>query len=166
MFNPKGGAAPKSFAKRMGAYPMPSHIPGRYTPTFLGGYLGMLLAILFLQLFATAVAFVGSTVGVLAYNRGRKLVLGLLAVLIGVALLQLAKGMPGSDWRGVLERWDESPLLSVLLAPLSWFANAFTAYPPTTNGRMVAGAAALRKSLRFIVCLLTSVGIPRVRASS
>jgi N,N'-diacetylchitobiose transport system substrate-binding protein len=32
-----GGGAPKSFAKRMGAYPMPSHIKGRYTPTFLGG---------------------------------------------------------------------------------------------------------------------------------
>jgi N,N'-diacetylchitobiose transport system substrate-binding protein len=37
VFNPKGGAAPKSFGKKMGAYPMPSHIPGRYTPTFLGG---------------------------------------------------------------------------------------------------------------------------------
>jgi N,N'-diacetylchitobiose transport system substrate-binding protein len=33
----QGGGAPKSFAKKMGAYPMPSHIKGRYTPTFLGG---------------------------------------------------------------------------------------------------------------------------------
>jgi N,N'-diacetylchitobiose transport system substrate-binding protein len=37
VFNPKGGAAPASFAKKMGAYPMPSHIVGRYMPTFLGG---------------------------------------------------------------------------------------------------------------------------------
>jgi N,N'-diacetylchitobiose transport system substrate-binding protein len=37
VFNPQGGAAPKSFAKKMGAYPMPSHIKGRYMPTFLGG---------------------------------------------------------------------------------------------------------------------------------
>jgi N,N'-diacetylchitobiose transport system substrate-binding protein len=37
VFNPKGGAAPASFAKKMGAYPMPSHIAGRYMPTFLGG---------------------------------------------------------------------------------------------------------------------------------
>ena len=37
VFNPKGGAAPKSFEKKMGAYPMPSHIKGRYMPTFLGG---------------------------------------------------------------------------------------------------------------------------------
>jgi N,N'-diacetylchitobiose transport system substrate-binding protein len=37
VFDPKGGAAPKSFASKMGAYPMPSHIAGRYTPTFLGG---------------------------------------------------------------------------------------------------------------------------------
>jgi N,N'-diacetylchitobiose transport system substrate-binding protein len=37
VFDPKGGAAPKSFAKKMGAYPMPSHIKGRYVPTFLGG---------------------------------------------------------------------------------------------------------------------------------
>jgi N,N'-diacetylchitobiose transport system substrate-binding protein len=37
VFNPKGGAAPKSFEKKMGAYPMPSHIRGRYMPTFLGG---------------------------------------------------------------------------------------------------------------------------------
>ena len=37
VFNPKGGAAPKSFAKKMGAYPMPSHVKGRYMPTFLGG---------------------------------------------------------------------------------------------------------------------------------
>jgi N,N'-diacetylchitobiose transport system substrate-binding protein len=33
----QGGGAPKSFEKKMGAYPMPSHIKGRYTPTFLGG---------------------------------------------------------------------------------------------------------------------------------
>jgi N,N'-diacetylchitobiose transport system substrate-binding protein len=37
VFNPKGGAAPKSFENKMGAYPMPSHIKGRYMPTFLGG---------------------------------------------------------------------------------------------------------------------------------
>jgi N,N'-diacetylchitobiose transport system substrate-binding protein len=37
VFDPKGGAAPASFAKKMGAYPMPSHIKGRYLPTFLGG---------------------------------------------------------------------------------------------------------------------------------
>ena len=37
VFDSKGGAAPKSFVKKMGAYPMPSHIKGRYTPTFLGG---------------------------------------------------------------------------------------------------------------------------------
>jgi N,N'-diacetylchitobiose transport system substrate-binding protein len=33
----QGGGAPKSFAKKMAAYPMPSHIKGRYVPTFLGG---------------------------------------------------------------------------------------------------------------------------------
>jgi len=37
VFNPKGGAAPASFAKKMGAYPVPSHIKGRFLPTFLGG---------------------------------------------------------------------------------------------------------------------------------
>jgi N,N'-diacetylchitobiose transport system substrate-binding protein len=37
VYNPKGGGAPPSFAKKMGAYPMPSHIKGRYMPTFLGG---------------------------------------------------------------------------------------------------------------------------------
>jgi N,N'-diacetylchitobiose transport system substrate-binding protein len=37
VFDSKGGGAPKSFAKKMGAYPLPSHIKGRYTPTFLGG---------------------------------------------------------------------------------------------------------------------------------
>jgi len=37
VYNPKGGGAPASFSKKMGAYPMPSHIKGRYLPTFLGG---------------------------------------------------------------------------------------------------------------------------------
>jgi N,N'-diacetylchitobiose transport system substrate-binding protein len=37
VYNPKGGGAPPSFSKKMGAYPMPSHIKGRYMPTFLGG---------------------------------------------------------------------------------------------------------------------------------
>jgi N,N'-diacetylchitobiose transport system substrate-binding protein len=37
VYDPKGGGAPASFAKKMGAYPMPSHIAGRYLPTFLGG---------------------------------------------------------------------------------------------------------------------------------
>jgi N,N'-diacetylchitobiose transport system substrate-binding protein len=37
VFDPNGGGAPKSFEKKMAAYPLPSHIKGRYTPTFLGG---------------------------------------------------------------------------------------------------------------------------------
>jgi N,N'-diacetylchitobiose transport system substrate-binding protein len=37
VYNPKGGGADPSFAKKMGAYPMPSHIKGRFLPTFLGG---------------------------------------------------------------------------------------------------------------------------------
>jgi N,N'-diacetylchitobiose transport system substrate-binding protein len=37
VYNPKGGGADPSFAKKMAAYPMPSHIAGRYMPTFLGG---------------------------------------------------------------------------------------------------------------------------------
>ena len=37
VFNKDGGAALKSFEKKMGAYPLPSHIKGRYVPTFLGG---------------------------------------------------------------------------------------------------------------------------------
>jgi N,N'-diacetylchitobiose transport system substrate-binding protein len=37
VYNPAGGGAPKSFSRKMGAYPMPSHVKGRYTPSFLGG---------------------------------------------------------------------------------------------------------------------------------
>jgi N,N'-diacetylchitobiose transport system substrate-binding protein len=37
VFNPKGGAAPASFAKKMGAYPMPGRRAGTFLPTFLGG---------------------------------------------------------------------------------------------------------------------------------
>jgi N,N'-diacetylchitobiose transport system substrate-binding protein len=37
VFNPKGGAAPASFEKKMGAYPMPGRRAGTYLPTFLGG---------------------------------------------------------------------------------------------------------------------------------
>lgn len=94
---------------------------------FLAAYVGLVLALMFQQFFATALALLASAVGASVYNRSRK------ALLLGLILAAVVAGF----WAGrealdlgpqvVLEQIEGSPLWYLLLTPFRWFVQAFLA---------------------------------------
>jgi hypothetical protein len=89
--------------------------------------IGLMLALVFLQLIAIAVALGSSMVEALAYNRRRRY------VLIGLLALLLASALPiGRDWLLLdplewPDRLERSMAMQVVLAPFRPFVLAFTA---------------------------------------
>jgi hypothetical protein len=90
------------------------------------GFVGLLLAMVFLQLFSMAVALVASMVGALAYNRGRRLALAALAALALAGALRAGREALGWEPWDVLARVEQSGAVQAALTPLRWFVEAFT----------------------------------------
>jgi hypothetical protein len=98
----------------------------RLAASMLAAYVGMALALLFIQLFAMAVFLIADTIGARAYNRGRRLVLGLVLALAVLALLGLERGAVEAGWQEALEGLERSRVVQVALTPFGWFVRAFT----------------------------------------
>ncbi|MBY0527433.1 MAG: putative ABC exporter domain-containing protein [Gemmataceae bacterium] len=98
-----------------------------YASNMLAAFVGLLLTTTFLQLFAIAASLLASTVGALAYSRGRKLILVVLAVLLIATAITQGRALAGESLRNVVEGVNTSPIFAVLLEPLRWFVNAFAA---------------------------------------
>jgi hypothetical protein len=89
-------------------------------------YLGLVLALAFVQLFTIVLGFLASAIGVRAYNRVRKLILVLIVAAVVVAVLQGGDAF-GDDPGGTMERLQQLPAIQVVLEPVRWFVLAFTA---------------------------------------
>jgi len=98
-----------------------------YTRLIVAGFLGLVLAAAFLHLLSMAVSLAVITLEAHAYNRHRKFALG---ALFGAALLIVlqatGEAFPQSAGE-FLTRAEESPVLHLILEPLSWYARAFAA---------------------------------------
>jgi hypothetical protein len=98
-----------------------------YTRLIVAGFLGLVLASAFLHLLSMAVSLAVITLEAHAYNGHRKFAL---AALFGVALLIVlqasGEAFPVSAGE-FLTRAEESPVLQLILEPLSWYARAFAA---------------------------------------
>jgi hypothetical protein len=90
-------------------------------------FVGLLLATVFVQLFAMVVALAAATVGSLAYNRARKTALMVVAVAVGGVVWYLGRGSQPFSLERLADLVNDAPVLSVLLAPLGWFTRAFAA---------------------------------------
>lgn len=99
----------------------------QYASLTVAAIVGLILTILMLQLFAMLLALLASVLGARAYNRRRKLVIGLVAVAIAAAAFQAFGGVWRGDWRSAVDELDRSPVVGVLLAPARWFVGAFSA---------------------------------------
>jgi uncharacterized membrane protein len=95
-----------------------------YALNAAGAVVGLLLAVLFLQLFPMVLTLLATTVGARAYNRRRKVVLLLLAALAAAVVLP---GLLGKGQAELLDEVEASPVAQTLLAPFRWFVQAFTA---------------------------------------
>jgi hypothetical protein len=94
---------------------------------FPASFLGVLLIVVFLQLFSTALSLLGSALGARFYTRGRRLALGL-ALVLGVLVLVQAGGSPANwDPRALAERVADTPAWRLASLPLSWFFDTILA---------------------------------------
>jgi hypothetical protein len=99
----------------------------RYASSLLTAVTGLLLGMLFLQLFAMAAALIASVVGAQAYTRRRRIVLLVLLVLLAAGLLQAGQSLSEGDAGSLLRTLAESPTARIVLSPLRWFVETFTA---------------------------------------
>lgn len=105
-------------------------------------FFGVLLAMIFGQLFAMATILIASIVGVRAYNRGRKIVLALLVVLVAAGVWQAWPQMVERGLGGMPQVRD-NPAWQILLIPFRVFIEAFAAerlWPDLTQWGLLAVA--------------------------
>jgi hypothetical protein len=93
---------------------------------FAARYLGMVLALFFVQLSSMSFGFLAVTIGAAAYNRTRRLLLVGIALILGYGLYR-ASGGAESDWGTVVDRLEQTPVLDTLLEPLRCFSRALAA---------------------------------------
>jgi hypothetical protein len=93
----------------------------------LARFTGMVLALWFLQLFTIALGFLANTIGLHFYNRGRKLLLGLLAVAALIMLYRTGAEVFRLSPRALLEGIEQTPGLQAALQPLYWLVRTLTA---------------------------------------
>jgi hypothetical protein len=121
-------------------------------PLWLAGFVGALLAILFLQLLYLCATLTAATIAESAFTRGRKLALFILGVLIAVAVgVALSRGMHGG-LTSVLTRLRESWAATCLLTPFAVFGNTLGA--ETFAALLGWGAAAAGINLALVLLAL------------
>jgi hypothetical protein len=131
----------------------------------LAAYVGILLGVIFLQLFSTALSLVISTLGNEAYGRGRWIVLVAVGLFVALALLQgggLRDLAEPEVWR---DAFSEGPLWRWAARPLRWFFDAFLA----TSGIELAQYALLALLVdlaMFGVVLALDAGYQEASASA
>lgn len=117
-----------------------------YAPWVVAAYIGLLLVVLFMQLFAMALNLVASTLGAALYSRGRKFVV-LAFVLVAVVAGVQSGGFPAAGVRGLAEHMAHNAIWRVALWPLGWFFDAFLA----TDSSELAMASAMGLMVNGVV---------------
>src|SRR5947208_1066260 len=63
----------------------------RYTHVWFAGWIGIYLALMFIQLLSTSVVLIGQSIGERSYTRPRKLVAGLLIIVLLIAVFPILR---------------------------------------------------------------------------
>jgi hypothetical protein len=96
-------------------------------PMLLSAFVGSFLLIVFLQVLQMVVGLAASTLGALAWSRGRRLVLAVVVVLLVLAAISAGRELNSAGPLEALARVERSPVAAVVLSPFRWFILAFTA---------------------------------------
>lgn len=99
----------------------------RYSVMLIAAFVAVLLILTFMQLLGMLLALLANTLGAIAFNRRRRIFLGIVAILIIAALLQTGTSWLQRDWQQSIETILQNPIAAGLLAPMSWFINTLTA---------------------------------------
>jgi hypothetical protein len=121
---------------------------------FLPAFVGAVLIFVFLQLFAMTMSFLGSVLGQLAYSRTRKVLLGVLLVVVFVGVVEALRREGAGDMMKALRGIEDAWPVQVALAPFRWFMKVLTARTLADTLRYVALAAGVDVILLVTVFLL------------
>ena len=111
--------------------------------SFLAGFMGLMLALVFVQMFAMAIGLAQGTVAAFAFNRRRKVTLVLLAALAIASLAPLGARLLTLPPLEILSAVEKSTAYRVATAPLRPFILAFAArriFPDLVQWAAVAAA--------------------------
>jgi hypothetical protein len=97
------------------------------TAWVVAAFLGLVLTFQFVQLVYMAVSLVISAAGAQAYNRQRRVMLGVVLLVVLAALAQAAYTAASLEPGELLRRVEQSPVVQTLLAPFRWFIEVYTA---------------------------------------
>lgn len=98
-----------------------------YAARPLAAYPGLVLTLWFIQLFGMAVSLVIDTVGARAVSRPRKLLVALALGLVVWAVAWVGGDALSAGPNAVVERLRQNEAVRVLLTPMGWFVETFTA---------------------------------------
>jgi hypothetical protein len=95
--------------------------------SFLAGFVGLSLAILFLQFFTLAVGLAAETIGAMAYNRRRKALLVLVMIALVAVAVRVSRDAAQLGALQAVIRLNQSWFLRTAIIPFRPFVEAFTA---------------------------------------
>ncbi len=98
-----------------------------YTSGYLCGWVGMLLALIFLQLFTISLGLIANIIGATAFDRRRKIVIGFLFAVVGISVFVFGKDLLQQPGPELLDKILDMPVVSVLLSPFRWLVLVATA---------------------------------------
>ena len=91
--------------------------------SFLGAWLTLMFFTLSQLVFGLAI----STLGSLAWSRTRRLVLVTLGIVLAVTILPNRATLRATDWAGLAQTVEQSPITAVVLTPFGWFFRTYLA---------------------------------------
>ncbi|MBM3289930.1 MAG: hypothetical protein FJY92_07240, partial [Candidatus Hydrogenedentes bacterium] len=127
----------------------------RYSATWIAAYVGIVLALVFIQYVTMAVMLAGESFSERAYTRGRKLVFYALGLLVAAAAGRVVAFRGEVRSESFVSLLRESPWLAYLLLPFEPFARAMTAdtlYPGLA--KWAAVCIAMNGALFALIVLL------------
>jgi len=98
----------------------------RFLPTWSGGYVGLVLSLLFIDGIAMCAQLAGQIVSMRAYTATRKAALAAVAVGVVIGLARFEMGAVRGSWLDALTAFRSSPVGQVVLAPFEVFARVAT----------------------------------------
>jgi hypothetical protein len=97
------------------------------SPRMISAFAGSFLLMLFLQTLQMVVGLAGSTLGAMAWNQGRRVILLGLLFFVAMALISVGRELGGEGFLKTLEKIERSSVAQTILIPFRWFVLAFTA---------------------------------------
>jgi len=123
----------------------------RYSAMILSAFVAVTMILTFIQLLGILLALLASTVGAVAYNRQRRILLGVAAVIAGIVVWQTGADWLQRDWLQILDDVLSNPIAQIVLAPMQCFIDTLTAqtvWPDLLRG---AGLSLLVNVLMILV---------------